>query len=28
MGSINPCPCSYYGDGVKESVCTPLQAGQ
>lgn len=25
IGSLNPCPCGYFGDGEKECVCTPLQ---
>ncbi|MDP3971103.1 MAG: YifB family Mg chelatase-like AAA ATPase [bacterium] len=25
VGSLNPCPCGYFGDGEKECVCTPSQ---
>ena len=25
IGSMNPCPCGYYGDQVKECLCTPHQ---
>ena len=25
IGSLNPCPCGYYGDNDKECVCTPQQ---
>ncbi|MBI2415317.1 MAG: YifB family Mg chelatase-like AAA ATPase [Candidatus Kerfeldbacteria bacterium] len=25
IGSLNPCPCGYYGDKEKECTCTPLQ---
>jgi len=24
--AMNPCPCGYYGDTVKECTCTPYQA--
>ncbi len=27
-GSMNPCPCGYYGDQVKECLCTPHQIAQ
>ncbi len=25
VGSMNPCPCGFFGDTHKECVCTPLQ---
>lgn len=25
VGSMNPCPCGYYGDNVRECRCTPHQ---
>lgn len=25
VGSLNPCPCGFYGDPVKECTCTPHQ---
>ena len=25
VAAMNPCPCGYYGDPVKECVCTPPQ---
>jgi len=25
VGALNPCPCGYYGDPVKECTCTPHQ---
>lgn len=25
VGSLNPCPCGFYGDEEKDCVCTPLQ---
>ncbi len=25
VGTMNPCPCGYYGDSIKECTCTPLQ---
>lgn len=25
VGAMNPCPCGYYGDPVKECTCTPSQ---
>ena len=25
IGSLNPCPCGFYGDPVKECTCTPHQ---
>ena len=25
IGSMNPCPCGYYGDPVKECTCSPSQ---
>lgn len=25
VAAMNPCPCGYYGDLVKECVCTPTQ---
>ncbi|MDK2815503.1 MAG: magnesium chelatase family protein [Moorella sp. (in: firmicutes)] len=28
IGSMNPCPCGYYGDAVKECLCTPHQVAQ
>ncbi|WP_338834738.1 Competence protein ComM [Moorella humiferrea] len=28
IGSMNPCPCGYYGDGIKECLCTPHQVAQ
>ncbi|BCV21105.1 YifB family Mg chelatase-like AAA ATPase [Moorella sp. Hama-1] len=28
IGSMNPCPCGYYGDPVKECLCTPHQVAQ
>ncbi|WP_338827940.1 YifB family Mg chelatase-like AAA ATPase [Neomoorella thermoacetica] len=28
VGSMNPCPCGYYGDQVKECLCTPHQVAQ
>jgi magnesium chelatase family protein len=26
VAAMNPCPCGYYGDTVKECTCTPHQA--
>jgi magnesium chelatase family protein len=23
VGGMNPCPCNYYGDPVKECTCSP-----
>lgn len=28
IGSMNPCPCGYYGDPVKECLCTTHQVAQ
>lgn len=28
IGSMNPCPCGYYGDPLKECQCTPHQIMQ
>ncbi|MBI5642784.1 MAG: YifB family Mg chelatase-like AAA ATPase [Deltaproteobacteria bacterium] len=28
VGSMNPCPCGFYGDAHKECVCTPKQVMQ
>ncbi len=28
VATQNPCPCGYYGDPVKECVCTPHQINQ
>ncbi len=28
VGSMNPCKCGYYGDPVKECLCTPYQIAQ
>jgi len=25
VGALNPCPCGYYGDRVRECSCSPLQ---
>ena len=25
LASMNPCPCGYYGDNLKECICTPQQ---
>jgi len=25
IGSMNPCPCGYFGDPLKECTCTPFQ---
>lgn len=25
VGAMNPCPCGFFGDSVKECLCTPLQ---
>lgn len=25
VGALNPCPCGYYGDPIRECSCTPLQ---
>ena len=25
VGAMNPCPCGYYGDKVRECRCTPLE---
>jgi len=25
VGSLNPCPCGFYGDPLKECICTPHQ---
>ncbi|WP_066639460.1 YifB family Mg chelatase-like AAA ATPase [Desulfolucanica intricata] len=25
VGAMNPCPCGFYGDPVKECTCTPFQ---
>lgn len=25
VAAMNPCPCGYYGDGIRECRCTPLQ---
>ncbi len=25
VGSLNPCPCGFYGDEAKECNCTPIQ---
>lgn len=25
VAAMNPCPCGFYGDPVKECLCTPLQ---
>jgi len=28
IGSMNPCPCGYYGDTSRECLCTPYQVSQ
>lgn len=28
VGAMNPCPCGFLGDSVKECRCTPLQVNQ
>ena len=25
VAAMNPCPCGFYGDAVKECICTPMQ---
>jgi magnesium chelatase family protein len=25
VGALNPCPCGYFGDRLRECTCTPLQ---
>ena len=25
VAAMNPCPCGYYGDQIKECTCTPIQ---
>lgn len=25
VGAMNPCPCGYYGDSLRQCTCTPLQ---
>jgi magnesium chelatase family protein len=28
VGAANPCYCGYYGDGLKECICTPYQVNK
>ena len=28
VGAMNPCPCGYYGDPVKECTCTPMMVSR
>ncbi|MEO6213767.1 MAG: YifB family Mg chelatase-like AAA ATPase [Vicinamibacterales bacterium] len=28
VGAMNPCPCGYFGDGVRVCRCTPQQIGR
>ncbi len=28
VGAMNPCPCGYYGDGLKQCVCTDSQVSR
>jgi len=28
IGSMNPCPCGYYGDPVKECTCSPVMVSR